>query len=218
MAQMIDKAVQPVTDLDLVTALHRVLERSPEPLTPFKIRAALPADCRALGDAALEENLRRQTAANVLVQYPPYRSHQVRYWDRPMSVHVVGLIRGLLRDRPLAVSELRRRLPPYARSQVEVVLADQVAQGLLHCHPPLGQRAVPRYGLEPPDIRAALAPEWAALCDRLERQGFTRVQLRQAALELLQQEAGVAPAPPGCRRPDCSLHDEQPAARSIPAD
>ena len=34
MTQLLDKARPPVTDLDLAAALHRVLERSPEPLTP----------------------------------------------------------------------------------------------------------------------------------------------------------------------------------------
>jgi hypothetical protein len=193
MTQLIDKAVQPVTDLDLAAALHRVLEHSAEPLTPSRLRAALPPACRALGDEALLECLRRQVAANVVVQYPKYRSQQARYWDRPMAVHVVCLVRAALRDRPRAASELRRRLPPYARGRIDAALADQVAQGLLYRHPPLGQRSVARYGLQPPDARAALAPEWAALLARLERQGFTRCQLRQAALDLLRAEEWATP-------------------------
>ena len=69
-----------------MAAVRRVLQASPEPLTLSKIRAALPANFRAVSLEALAEVLQRQVAANVLVPYPKYRSPQDRYWDRPMRV------------------------------------------------------------------------------------------------------------------------------------
>src|SRR5438105_11464574 len=93
---------------DLVSAIHRVLASSQEPLTVPKIRTALPAAIRPANLEELAECLRRQVAANVLQQYPKYRSQQERYWDRPMPVHVASLLRFALEEKPLAWSELRR--------------------------------------------------------------------------------------------------------------
>ena len=54
MTQLIeDNATSPPSDTDLVAAVRRVLEASPEPLTLSKIRSALPANFRALSLEAL---------------------------------------------------------------------------------------------------------------------------------------------------------------------
>src|SRR2546425_6069431 len=117
---------------DLVSAIHRVLASSQEPLTVPKIRTALPAAIRPANLEILAESLRRQVAANVLQQYPKYRSQQDRFWDRPMNVHVAHILRVVLQDSPLAWSELRRKLPDYAKALAESVLNEQLSQGLLH--------------------------------------------------------------------------------------
>src|SRR5262245_60393771 len=83
-------------DIDLVTVVQRLLQQQPEPLTLSKIRASLPAPFKNVSPEELVEVLRRQVAANVLYQYPKYRSQQDRFWDRPMAVHVAGLLRAAL--------------------------------------------------------------------------------------------------------------------------
>jgi hypothetical protein len=197
MTQLIeDNVTSPPSDTDLVAAVRRVLEASPEPLTLSKIRSALPANFRSLSLEALAEALQRQVAANVLVQYPRYRSPQDRFWDRPMHVHVAHLLRAALQEQPLAASELRRKLPDYAKTQAEAVLEEEVAQGRIHRHPPANSRSGPRFGVEPPDPRTFLRNELSTLFLRLERLGFTQTQLRQAALDLLQEEEwGPTPTP-----------------------
>jgi hypothetical protein len=186
----------PVADTDLVAAVRRVLAASPEPLTLSKIRSALPAGFRSLTLEALAEALQRLVTANVLVQYPKYRSPQDRFWDRPMAVHVAALLRQTLEEGPLPWSELRRKLPAYAAPQAEGVLQEQVAQGLLHRHPKAGSRGGERFGVRPPEAKDYLRPELTTLFRRLGELGFSHGQLRQSALELLHEEEWAeAPAP-----------------------
>src|SRR5438105_1923212 len=133
MAEMVENpSVEAPSETDLVTAIRRVLEASTEPVTVPKIRAQLPARFRG---GNLEDVLQRQVAAGVLYQYPKYRSAQDRFWDRPMNVHVVGLLGEALAERPLALSELRRKLPAYAQGQAESALQEQVARGHVFRHP-----------------------------------------------------------------------------------
>ena len=124
------------TETKLDTAVHRVLGASTEPLTVAKIRARLPVPFRSTSLDELADCLNRQVAANVLFQYPKYRSQQDRYWDRPLREHVHEMLRDILATGPLAWSELRRRLPRYARYLAESVLNEQLAQGQLFRHPP----------------------------------------------------------------------------------
>ena len=146
-------AVETPSESDLVAAVRTVLEKSDEPLTLSKIRAALPARLRSVSLDALAEVLRRQVAANALQQYPKYRSQQDRFWDRPMPVHVAQLLRVTLAEEPLGLPELRRKMPDYAKTLTESVLNDQVAQGRLFQHPPATKRTGPRYGAGRPEPR-----------------------------------------------------------------
>jgi hypothetical protein len=196
MAEVIDQqAREAPADTDLVAAIQRVLAASEEPLTLSKIRAALPGNFRRIALEELAETLRRQVAANVLQQYPKYRSQQDRFWDRPMPVHVASLLRTALEEGPLAWPQLRRKLPGYAVAQAEVVLQEQIAQGTLHRHPPAGSRSGERFGVAPPDPRDYLRNELATLFRRQQQAfGFTEPQLREAAMAVLQEEEwGTAP-------------------------
>jgi hypothetical protein len=225
MTEVTEQAVpETISDTDLVAAVRHVLEASSEPMTLSKIRSALPLRFRTVDLETLADNLRRQVAANALHQYPKYRSQQDRFWDRPMRVHLTALLRETLQEQPLAWSELRRKLPSYAQAQAESVLQEQVAQGLLYCHPPLSSRGGPRYGLQRPDPRDSLRPELTALFTRLEARGFSRAQLRQGALELLHEEEWESPpataaAPrPGAGAPGSRGTSEQAApAEAAPA-
>jgi hypothetical protein len=175
-----------------------VLAASTEPLTLSKIRSRLPAPFRSLSLEELTEALQRQVAANVVVQYPKYRSQQDRYWDRSMQVHVAALLRETLEAGPLALAELRRKLPAYALAHTETVLQEQVNQGLLHRHPRSGKRGGDRYGVRPPDVKEYLQPELSQVFQRLENLGFSRTQIRAEALQLLHDEewSPSPPAPP----------------------
>jgi hypothetical protein len=172
---------------DLVTAIHRLLHNSPQPLTLAKIHSLLPAPFRSVNLSDLSEVLNRQVAAHVLCQYPKYRSAHDRFWDRSMAVHLGDLMEGILRQGPLPWSTLRRRLPLYARAQAETVLKEQVMQGRLFRHPRLG-RAAERYGLEPCDTKAYLRRELERVFERLGHLGFNQAQLQADALELLHDE------------------------------
>jgi hypothetical protein len=190
-----ERPAAPAAEGDLVVAVHRVLEASPEPLTLSKIRSHLPTAFRQMSLDDLGELLRRRADANVLYQYSPYRSQQHRFWDRPLPVHTAVLIHAALEEGPLTLSQLRRKLPDYARHLTEDVVRDQVEQGKLHRHPPAASRAGELYGLEPPDPRAPLRQELTKLFDRVQKQlGFSRAQLRAASLELLHEEEWDAPA------------------------
>jgi hypothetical protein len=175
-------------ETDLTAAVQRVLANSDEPLTLSKIRAALPGGNRRMELEELGALLRRQLAANVVHQYPKYRSAQDRFWDRPMPVHVANLLRGALEEGPLAWPQLRRKLPDYAVTQAEVVLQEQIAQGRLFRHPPAGSRGGERYGVTTPDAREYLRRDLPALFNRLQQLGFTEAQLREAAMAVLQEE------------------------------
>jgi hypothetical protein len=174
--------------IDLTAAVQRALANSEEPLTLSKIRAVLPGGLRRMNLEELGDLLRRQLAANVVHQYPKYRSAQDRFWDRPMPVHVANLLRAALEDGPLAWPQLRRKLPDYAVAQAEVVLQEQIAQGRLYRHPPAGSRGGERYGATPPDAREYLRRELPALFGKLQQLGFTEPQLREAAMAVLQEE------------------------------
>ncbi|HKI30962.1 MAG TPA: hypothetical protein VKA46_03795 [Gemmataceae bacterium] len=183
---------------DLATAAQCVLAASDEPLTVSKLRARLPAALRGTDLKDLGEVLERQVAANVLYKYPKYRSQQDRYWDRGMAAHVAQLIRSVLEEVPLAWSELRRKLPAYSHAQAQQVLDEQLAQGLLHRHPRAASRGAERFGVRRPDPKDYLRQELPPLFTRLTALGFTRPQIRAAALELLHEEEWDAepPAPP----------------------
>lgn len=195
MAEQTDPStvVETPTEQDLTAALRTVLEKSDEPLTLSKIRAGLPPRMRSISLETLAENLRRQVAANVLYQYPKYRSQQDRFWDRPMPVHVAYLLRTTLEEKPLAVPDLRRKLPDYAKTLAESVLNDQVAQGRLFQHPPASKRTGPRYGAGRPEPKEYLRQELTQVFQRLEQLGFTQTQLREGALELLHEEEWASP-------------------------
>jgi hypothetical protein len=181
---------------DLATAVQRVLAASDEPLTVSKIRAKLPGALRNTELTNLSEALDRQVAANALHKYPKYRSQQDRYWDRGMEAHVSHLIFVVLEGGPLPWSELRRKLPSYAHEKAQGVLDDQIRQGKLHRHPRAGSRGAERYGVNKPDPKDYLRQELPELFTRLSSQGFTRPQIRAAALELLHEEEwDVEPAP-----------------------
>jgi hypothetical protein len=189
MTQLTDQTpVAGARDSDLGSAVHRVLASSPEPLTLSKIRAHLPAPFRNASLEELGDYLNRQVAANVLYQFPKYRSQQDRYWDRPMDVHLVTLLRQTLQEQPLALAELRRKLPAYAVERAEAVLMEQVARGTFYRHPRTGKRGGDRYGVAPPDPKDYLRAELAGVFQRLQQQGFPEEQVRAAALELLHDE------------------------------
>jgi hypothetical protein len=171
----------------LATAIQQVLEASAEPLTLSKIRLALPPGHRSLSLEELAEALRRQVAANVVVQYPRYRSQQDRFWDRPMEIHIINLIESALAEGALPWSELRRKLPTYAQTQAETVLHEHVHRGRFHRHPKTG-RGAERYGLKPPHPREYLRDELRHVFDRLEQLRFQPAQIREAAIELLHEE------------------------------
>lgn len=176
---------------DPVVAIQKVLEASSEPLTPSKLRAALPAKHKS---ANLEDILQRQVAAQVLYQFPKYRSQQDRYWDRPMPVHVAALLRETL-ETPFNLAELRRKLPVYAQPLFENILQEQLAKGQLHRHPKTG-RGGERFGAKPADPKDYLKTELIEAFRRLEGLGFKLDQLRPAALELLHEEEWSTLPPP----------------------
>ena len=193
----------PVTDMDLVAAVRAVLQGSSEPLTPSKIRAGLPTSLRQVSLEDLAESLRKQVAANALIQFPKYRSPHDRFWDRPMPVHVAALVRMTLEEGSLALSELRRKLPLYAQSLCETILQEQVQQGLLHRHPRLTTRGGDRFGVRPADPKDYLRPELMRLFTEMQQLGFTQTQLRESALELLHEEEW-APTPPADTKAEAS--------------
>jgi hypothetical protein len=192
---------------DLATAIQRVLAASDEPLTVSKLRSRLPGGLRNTDLNELGEVLERQVAANALYKYPKYRSQQDRYWDRGMDMHVAQLMRVALEGGPLAWSELRRKLPAYAHEKAQHVRDEQIRQGLLHRHPRAGSRGAERFGTHPPDPRDYLRQELPDLFTRLASLGFTRPQIRAAALELLHEEEwNVEPPPPPETAPAAEPH------------
>jgi hypothetical protein len=215
--------VQAAPEADLLAEVRRVLSESREPLTLSKIRAALPAKVRPATPEALAESLQRQVSANVLYLYPKYRSQQDRYWDRPMPEHLANLLEDTVREQPLPWSEVRRKLPDYARTLAEPVLDEQVARGKLYRHPPLSSRSGPRFGTMPPDPKESLRGELTGVFDRLEKLGFTRTQVREAALEMLHEEEwDTAPqatsASTSSQRDDESATEPKAATTSTPSE
>jgi hypothetical protein len=199
---------------DLAGAVQRVLAASEEPLTISKLRARLPGSLRTIDPKELTDLLERQVAANVLYKYPKYRSQQDRYWDRGMSTHIAFLLVGALESGPLPWSELRRKLPAYAQAQAQPVLDEQIRQGMLHRHPRAGTRGSDRFGNRPPDPRDYLRLELPDLFSRLSALGFTRPQIRAAALELLHEEEWDTEPPPAPPEPmeQAETHPETPSA------
>jgi hypothetical protein len=211
MTQMIDsKAAETSTGTDLVAELLRVLGASHEPLTVSKIRAKLPAPFRSASLEELTDTLQRQVAANVLFQYPKYRSQQDRFWDRPIEVHLAHLIHEALQESPLGWAELRRKLPAYAVDplvRAEAVLSDLIAQRKVYRHPRLGKRGGDRFGLQPPNAKEYLESGLSQLFLDLEQRGFSLRQLREAALELLHDAEWSPTAPPPRPGPAASEAD-----------
>jgi hypothetical protein len=220
MTEVLDRTpAPPPAATDLAGEVQRVLAASPEPLTLPKIRARLPAAYRGTDPKELADVLQRQVAANVLYQYPRYRSPHDRFWDRGLAVHVACLIRSALEEKPLPWSELRRKLPAYAHGQAQAVLDEQLAQGMLHRHPRAVSRGAERFGVRPPDPKDFLRQELPVLFTRLAGLGFTTPQLRQAALELLHEEEWDLTAPPReeARRPAAG-DDETPGEGPEPSE
>ncbi len=189
MAELLEQTVtETSTDTDLVAAVRQVLQASPEPRTLAKIKAALPAALRSLSLESLADSLRRQVAANILFQFPKYRSGHDRFWDRPMNVHLAHLLKKAVQDSPLPWAAIRRKLPGYAQTLAESVLEEQVAKGNLFRHPPLGKRGGPRFSPQQPCPKEFLRAGLTKLFARLEQLDFSQPQLREAALDLLHEE------------------------------
>jgi hypothetical protein len=199
---------------DLGEAVRRVLQASAEPLTVSRIRSRLPAALRGISPEELTAYLTRQVAANVLWQFPKYRSPQDRFWDRPMAVHLVALVHEALAEKPLTLAELRRKVPVYAQDQLDAVVQDLRTRGKLFRYPKEG-RLGERLGNQAPDPKTYLRPELTATFQRLSQLGFSMADLRSAALEMLHEEewaslpsqpeaasaAQPAAAPPGIPSP-----------------
>jgi len=212
MTQLIDQGPlqAPAAD-DLASAIQEVMRASAEPLTISKVRAALPARHRTSPEE-LAEFLRRQAAANVLIQYPRYRSQQDRFWDRPMDVHVAALIEVALAEGPLPSSALRRKLPAYAHGHAENVLDESVRKGRVHRHPRTG-RNKERYGLQAARPHDYLLDELQEVFDRLGLLGFEQSEIRAAAIELLhEKEWESRPARAKRSEPSESGHGTSPGA------
>lgn len=182
--------------VDLVAMVLRVLAASSEPLTVPRIRAQLPSADRQRSMEELTDCLHRQVAAGTVFAFPRYRSQYERFWDRSLPTHVSALVRSVLEGGACTVSQLHRQLPDYALPYLETVLAQQLAQGLVHQHPPLQKRAGVRFGLGAPDPREFLRAELKQLLMRISALGFPEPRVRAAALELL-HEAEWAPAADG---------------------
>lgn len=194
-----------VVETDLVSGIQQVLQASEEPLTLSKIRAKLPVRLREVGLEELAAVLNRQVAAQVLYQFPKYRSQQDRYWDRPMPVHIAALLRESLIEGAMGWSDLRRRLPAYAQGQAEEVLQAEVAKGKLFRHPRVG-RGSERFGAAAPEPKEYLRTELAEAFERLEKLGFSKEQLRHGALELLHDEEWASPPPaPAAPAPEAQM-------------
>ena len=178
-----DVAAEP----DLGEAVRRVLQASAEPLTVSRIRSGLPAPLRGIRPEELTAYLTRQVAANVLWQYPKYRSPQDRFWDRPMTVHLVALVQEALAEKPLTLAELRRKVPVYAQNELDTIVQELLARGQLFRYPKEG-RLGERLGSQAPEPRTYLRPELMAMFQRLSRLGFSMARLRSAALEMLHEE------------------------------
>jgi hypothetical protein len=194
------QAVEPTpsgtsAETDLVSALQQVLQSSDEPQTLSKIRARLPVRHREVSLEELAGALTRQVAAQVVYQFPKYRSQQDRYWDRPMNVHVAALLRTTLAETPLGWSDLRRKLPAYAVAPAEEAVQELLKKGELFKHPRVG-RSSERFGVRPPDPRDYLRSELSEVFTQLETLGFTKEQLRASALELLHDEEWASPPAP----------------------
>jgi hypothetical protein len=185
---------------DLTSAVRHVLASIEEPLTVSKIKAALPPSLRQTSLEDLNQLLRQEAAANRLHEYPKYRSQQERYWDRPMQVHIVHLLRSALEEKPLTWTELRRKLPAYAQDKAQEVLETQIQGKHFHRHPRQpGKRAGEPIGLRPADPRDYLQHELSDLFNRMEKLGFLNNQTRAAALEILHDEEW-APTPPEAKQ------------------
>lgn len=175
-------------ETDLAGAVDGILAASAEPLSLGRIFARLGPAHRKVDEPALLEYAYRQVAARVYHLYPRYRSRQVRFWDRPMPVHIAWLFREALARKPLAWPDLRRRLPAYAVAQAEQVLIDEVRKGTLFRHPRLGNRGSDRFGIEPPDPAPYLRDRLEKVFMDLQQLGFPRDMLRGSALQLLHEE------------------------------
>lgn len=197
---------QVAVSTDLVAEVRRILEASEEPLTLPRLRERLPAPFRGMSAEELGDALRRQVAADVLYQFPKYRSAHDRFWDRPMAEHVRGLLRQALREQPLPWSELRRKLPAYAQTQAEGMLEEEVAHGRIFRYPRSG-RGGERFGVRPPDPKEFLRPELVRVFQRLEQMGFGQNQLREAAIELLHEEEWSSVPPVATNVPSVSPTD-----------
>ena len=174
MSQVVDHrpAESSAPPADLASAIQQVLRATEEPLTVAKIKAQLPPALRTLN---VEETLQRQVGANVLHEFPKYRSPHARYWDRAMPQHIAVLLRQLLEEEPLAWSDLKRKLPAYAVERgADTVLQEQLAQGKLHRHPKVGSRGGERYGVAQARSEGLFADRigrgvWTAQAARLQR-------------------------------------------------
>lgn len=175
-------------ETSLAAEVHRILAASEEPLSLSRIIARLAPAHRKVDGGALLDYAYRQVAARVFYLYPRYRGRQDRFWNRPMSVHIAWLLRESLRNGPLALTEIRRRLPAYAVVQAETVLHEEVRKGRLFKHPRLGPRGSDRYWTEPPDPCRYLRGRLDAVFGDLEQLGFSREQLRASAIQLLHEE------------------------------
>jgi hypothetical protein len=189
MTQTVDQLpAHPSSESDLGSAVHQVLAASESPLTPTKIRSKLPAPFRDVSPEELADYLHRQVAAGALHAFPKYRGSQPRFWDRSMPVHIGNLLRQALQDGPFSWSVVRRRLPSYVLPQAEAVLAEQVAQGLVHRHPRGRGNRSERFGLQSADPKDYLKYQLPELFQSMEGLGFNRTRVREALLDLLHSE------------------------------
>lgn len=174
--------------VDLVDAVRELLRHSAEPMTVRRIRERLPGELRSMRQEELTEAIERQVAAQVLFICPKYRSSQDRYWDRSVRDHARSVLQTALADGPMSWTDLRKKVPKYARHLADSVLNEELARGTIFRHPPTSTRMGLRYALSPPELRAYAAKELGEMLTRLEQCGFARVELREAIMQLLHED------------------------------
>jgi hypothetical protein len=176
------------TQTDLVDAVREILRHSAEPLTIPRIRERLPIALRTIGIEELTDVLQRQLAAHVLVMCPKYRSSLDRYWDRPLREHAKVVLGEALRGGSMSWADLRKKFPKYLRHLADSVLNEELAKETIFRHPPTSARMGPRYALEPADVRSYANNELQEMLTRLEHCGFARAEVREAIVQLLQED------------------------------
>jgi hypothetical protein len=181
----------------VVDLLLKTLERSEEPLTASQLQKGLTGPYRRRTDL-IEKLLEELVEHGRIHPFPPSRGKR-RYWSRDFDQYSRSRLLKLLEKRSSTRTELRNGLKTVLKGRpsgmFKQLLDELMADGQAHKLPSFVGSRTERFSARTADPQDYLRAALKSIYEKLEKEGVSRAQVDEAALQMMQPAAPVGPSP-----------------------